>query len=148
MAGNLYLNTLAYFKELESKSYGRDDSTEAVAMWWQPNDMSITLNMAGFGNIEITRKDLAGPVPRKLHDSSGELADWTETAEVDSVVRAVGHSWSIATLCEIQWRCIDPPQRSSCRQRVRQIVLRQWCQSEFQGTEAVDPQGFGGSRLR
>jgi hypothetical protein len=44
MAGELYLNTLAHFKKVESESDdGRDDPTEAIAMWWQPDDISIKL---------------------------------------------------------------------------------------------------------
>lgn len=63
MAGELHLNTLAYFKEVESESSdGRMDSTEAVAMWWQPDDLVINLTVLGIGDVEITKKDLAGPV--------------------------------------------------------------------------------------
>jgi hypothetical protein len=80
MAGHLYLNTLTYFKELESKSGdGRDDSTEAIAMWWQPNDISIKLNLAGIGDIEITRDDLAGPASMSFdyHNSLNILSLYT-----------------------------------------------------------------------
>ena len=64
MAGALYLNTLAYFKKVESAcSDGRIDSTEAVAMWWQPDDIIMNLNVPKMGiNLEITKKDLAAPV--------------------------------------------------------------------------------------
>jgi len=62
MAGSLYLNTLAYFKRVESATDGRMDSTEAVAMWLQPDDLVIRLNVPGIGNTKITKKDLAGPV--------------------------------------------------------------------------------------
>ncbi len=62
MAGSLYLNTLAYFKRLESCTDGRMDSNEAVAMWWQPDDLVIRLNVPGIGNTKITKRDLAGPV--------------------------------------------------------------------------------------
>jgi hypothetical protein len=63
MAGNLYLNTLAHFKRIESVSDdGRADSTEGVAMWWQPNGLSIKLSIPGIGETEITEKDLAAPV--------------------------------------------------------------------------------------
>lgn len=63
MIGNLYLNTLAYFKQVEREdSDGRFDSTEGIAMWWQPHDLVIKLSVAGFGDIEITKADLAGPV--------------------------------------------------------------------------------------
>jgi hypothetical protein len=63
MAGELYLNTLSHFKKIERESGdGRTDSTEGVAMWWQPDDISIKLNIPGIGETEITKKDLAGPV--------------------------------------------------------------------------------------
>lgn len=63
MAGNLYLNTLAYFKQEEREdSDGRRDSTEAIAMWWQPDDLVITFTVPGVGETTITKKDLAGPV--------------------------------------------------------------------------------------
>jgi hypothetical protein len=42
LAGGLYFNTLGYFKQREDEcSDGRMDTTEAVAMWWQPNTLSI-----------------------------------------------------------------------------------------------------------
>lgn len=63
MAGGLYLNTLAYFKRVESEeSDGRMDSTEGVAMWWQPRDFVMKLNVPGIGDTEITKADLAAPV--------------------------------------------------------------------------------------
>jgi hypothetical protein len=63
MKGSLYLNTLAYFKKLESEcDDGRMDATEAVAMWWQPHDFIMNLNVPGIGATEINSKDLAGPV--------------------------------------------------------------------------------------
>jgi len=63
MAGNLYLNTLAYFKQAEVEdSDGRMDVTEGVAMWWQPDNFVMNLNVPGIGDIEITKADLAGPV--------------------------------------------------------------------------------------
>jgi len=63
MAGELYLNTLAYFQGVENESSdGRIDSTEAVASWWQPDDISIRLNAPGIGDTEISKKDLSAPV--------------------------------------------------------------------------------------
>jgi hypothetical protein len=64
MAGNLYLNTLAYFKQLESEhDDGRMDATEAVAMWLQPDDIVMKINVPKLGiDIEITNNDLAAPV--------------------------------------------------------------------------------------
>jgi hypothetical protein len=63
MAGGLYLNTLGYFKERESQSCdGRMDSTEAVAVWWQADDLVMKLSVPGKGDTEITKKDLAGPI--------------------------------------------------------------------------------------
>jgi hypothetical protein len=63
IAGELYLNTLAYFKRIENEEDdGRIDSTEAIASWWQPDDILIKLNVPGIGGTKISRKDLAGPV--------------------------------------------------------------------------------------
>jgi len=63
MAGGLHLNTLAYFKQVESEDNdGRMDATEAIAMWWQPADLEVTLNAPGFGDIKVTKADLAGPI--------------------------------------------------------------------------------------
>ncbi len=59
MAGDLYLNRLGYFKKLEGAD-GRPDRHEAVATWWQPNNLSIEFSL--FPNLNITGKDLAGPV--------------------------------------------------------------------------------------
>ncbi len=63
MDGTLYLNRLSFFKRIEEESNdGRPDANEAVAMWWQPDDISIKLKVSEIGDIEITQKDLAGPV--------------------------------------------------------------------------------------
>jgi hypothetical protein len=62
MAGSLYLNTLAYFKRLESSTDGRMDSTEALAMWLQPDDLVIDIQVPGIGSAHITKTDLAAPV--------------------------------------------------------------------------------------
>jgi hypothetical protein len=61
--GRLYLNRLSYFSKLENNlDDGRPDSHEAIAMWLQPNDLSIELNIAGIGRVSLTKADLAGPV--------------------------------------------------------------------------------------
>lgn len=64
MAGHLYLNTLGYFKKMESAgSADRGDSTEAVAMWLQPHDVVMTLKVPKLQlETTITAKDLAAPV--------------------------------------------------------------------------------------
>jgi hypothetical protein len=64
MAGELYLNTLSYFKKAEKECTddGRLDSTEAVAMWLQPDDIFMKLTVPGIGKTEITGKDLAAPI--------------------------------------------------------------------------------------
>lgn len=60
ISGNLYLNRLSFFKKLESPFDGRQDSNEAIWSWWQPYDLSIRFSL--FPELEITSKDLAGPV--------------------------------------------------------------------------------------
>ena len=66
LAGKLYLNRLSYFKNQEEKEDvdddGRPDRHEAVAMWWQPKDLIIKLDVAGFGSFTIPPEDLAAPV--------------------------------------------------------------------------------------
>ncbi len=64
MAGHLYLNTLGYFKGMESASTtDRGDPTEAVSMWLQPNDVVMTLRVPALGlRTVITEKDLAAPI--------------------------------------------------------------------------------------
>jgi hypothetical protein len=64
MAGHLYLNTLGYFKGMESgDSADRGDPTEAVAMWLQPHDVTMTLKVPDLQlETTITAKDLAAPI--------------------------------------------------------------------------------------
>jgi hypothetical protein len=63
VSGSLYLNTLKYFKDLESASGdGRADPTEAVSMWLQPHDVEMTITAPGFEDIRIDKTDLAAPV--------------------------------------------------------------------------------------
>ena len=60
LAGKLFLNRLSYFKKIEQKALdGRADNAEAVAMWWQPDNMLIKFHKL---QLELTSKDLAGPV--------------------------------------------------------------------------------------
>ena len=69
--GGLYLNRLSYFKKIENDDDdGRPDTNEAVAVWWQPYDITMTLNVPGVGETKITSKDLAAPISMSLeyHD--------------------------------------------------------------------------------
>ncbi len=69
--GRLYLNRLAYFKKLENElDDGRPDGHEAIAVWSQPKDLTIELNIPGIGRVTLTKADLAGPVSMALdyHD--------------------------------------------------------------------------------
>lgn len=61
--GNLYLNTIGYFKKVESEcDDGRGDTTEAVAIWSQPHDFAMNLDVPGIGSTEISGKDIVAPV--------------------------------------------------------------------------------------
>jgi hypothetical protein len=61
--GKLFLNRLSYFRKLENHlDDGRPDDHEAIAMWWQPSDLTIELGIAGIGRVSLTKADLAGPV--------------------------------------------------------------------------------------
>jgi hypothetical protein len=71
--GSLYLNRLSYFKKLESEDDdGRPDRHEAVAMWWQPDDFTMTFKPPGLEEITITKADLAAPVSMSF-DYHGHL---------------------------------------------------------------------------
>lgn len=63
LKGQLYLNRLAKFREMEEAcTDGRGDQTEAVAIWIQPDDFIMELNIPGVENTTITKADLAAPV--------------------------------------------------------------------------------------
>lgn len=64
IGGELHLKRLSYFQNIESECEdGRADENEAVAMWWQPNDILIKLSVPNLGlETEITEKDLAAPI--------------------------------------------------------------------------------------
>jgi hypothetical protein len=62
LQGRMYLNRLSYFTKLESGfEDGRPDGNEAIAMWWQPHDLIIELNIPGIGHVSLTKADFAGP---------------------------------------------------------------------------------------
>src|SRR5665213_2525457 len=73
IAGALHLNPLSYFKRVEDRAShdGRHDATEAIAMWWQPHDVAMTLDIPGICHTGISEKDLAAPisVSYNRHDS-------------------------------------------------------------------------------
>lgn len=65
--GKLYLNRLAYFRNLEDSLHdGRPDDHEAIAIWLQPNDLSIEITLPGIGQVTLTKADFAGPVSMAL----------------------------------------------------------------------------------
>ena len=73
LAGDLYLNTLHYFKTQESSDTAdRGDPTEATSLWLQPRDTIMTLRVPKL-NLQtvITEKDLAAPIQAssKFHEN-------------------------------------------------------------------------------
>lgn len=61
LRGTLYSNRLAFFKKLEEDAQAnRSDRDEAVLGWYQPDQISLTLN-----GLEI--KDLAAPVSLQMN---------------------------------------------------------------------------------
>ena len=68
--GSLYLRRLSYFKNVESECEdGRSDTTEAISMWWQPDDIVMDLSVPALGlHAKITKADLAGPVSFQSND--------------------------------------------------------------------------------
>jgi hypothetical protein len=63
LKGSLYLNRLSYFKTLETAcDDGRPDRHEGVEIWWQPDNLMITMKAPGLDEITSTKADLAAPV--------------------------------------------------------------------------------------
>jgi hypothetical protein len=60
ISGDLYLNTIDYFRKIECEEDGRSDLTEAISVWLQPADTVIKLNFGG-QDMVITKDDLAAP---------------------------------------------------------------------------------------
>lgn len=85
LAGDLYLNTINYFKTLESRQTAdRGDSTEATFLWVQPKDATIKLQVPKL-NLQtvITEKDLAAPIQAssRFHESLHVLCLTAPTTE-------------------------------------------------------------------
>lgn len=61
--GNIYMNRLSYFLNIENDSpNNRADDCEALSGWWQPDQIELTLN-------ERKTTDLVAPIKlRKLHN--------------------------------------------------------------------------------
>jgi hypothetical protein len=91
LAGDLYLNTIHYFKTLESSDTAdRRDPTEATFLWVQPKDATIKLQVPKLNlKAVITGKDLAAPlqVSSTFHESFHVLcltAPETDTPVIES----------------------------------------------------------------
>ena len=65
-----YLRRLSFFKNVESEcDDGKSDATEAVSMWWQPDDIVMDLSVPALElHTRITKADLAGPVSIQSND--------------------------------------------------------------------------------
>ena len=90
--GKLYMNRLSYFQKQEEEcTDGRADSTEAIKMWFQPHDISLSLNIPGIGSAKIGPADLAGPMSftsgtaSYLHVLCTYAIYTTETSAIDQI---------------------------------------------------------------
>jgi hypothetical protein len=63
LRGRLLLRRLSHFKRIENAAdTTRRDPTEAVGAWLQPKGLRINFLAPGMSHLDITDKDLAGPV--------------------------------------------------------------------------------------
>jgi len=92
--GNLLLRRLSCFKNVESESDdGRSDTTEAVSMWWQPDDIVMDLSVPALGlHIKITKADLAGPVSFQSNDFDNSHVLCLYTIYTDKFISADGET--------------------------------------------------------
>lgn len=58
IAGRMFMNTLAYFRDIERTDQHRGDSREAIAAIFQPKEVGSIR----FGDAELRPDDLAGPI--------------------------------------------------------------------------------------
>ncbi|MDD2722526.1 MAG: hypothetical protein PHH59_00705 [Methylovulum sp.] len=69
ISGELYLNSLAYFKKVEKNcDDGRADRHEAVEIWCQPKDF-ISMSFPANPHLDIAGEDLIEPVSMSRNDS-------------------------------------------------------------------------------
>ncbi len=64
--GMLYMNTLNYFRDLESNP-ARTDRYEGATHIFQPNEVVITLSAPGFNEILVDSKDLAAATTMSMN---------------------------------------------------------------------------------
>jgi hypothetical protein len=65
--GKIHLKRLSYFRKLESSADSeRSDNNEALSHWLQPKGLVVKFNVPGVGEVEITEKDLAGPISMSI----------------------------------------------------------------------------------
>lgn len=72
VAGQLYLNTLSYFRRVEELGEGgRQDNAEGLAAWLQPGRTSIKISNPLLSHLSIRSQDLAEPVSIRFdaHDN-------------------------------------------------------------------------------
>lgn len=83
LAGKLYLNTVAYFKEREASQDGRGDRFEIPSQWWQSKDVSIE-----FGDTTMEAPSLTGQVviQHDDHDSTNLLCMYAGTEDQLEIV--------------------------------------------------------------
>jgi hypothetical protein len=134
LAGELYLNTLAYFRKIENEAVrdGRFDSAEGVSLWLQPEGTIIKLNAPGIDPIEIASKDLAAPtsISRTYNDYIHVFCLYAVTISnfevVDGKIR--GKAEELQKALTIDKRCFQLGQHAVVinpvlfRKRVREVL--------------------------
>ncbi|MFB4412719.1 hypothetical protein [Pantoea sp. ANP04] len=74
--GDLYMNTIKYFRDYEEAQSGNiGDKNEGVSAWLVPEGLQIKFNPPGMEPFTITSKDLAAPVviKRNAHENINVL---------------------------------------------------------------------------
>lgn len=66
--GQLYMNTLTYFRDLEADP-ARADRLEGVSHIFQPSDLRMSFDAPGFGRFDVAPEDLAGPVTLAMNET-------------------------------------------------------------------------------
>ncbi|HHJ0103612.1 TPA: hypothetical protein ACQD72_001620 [Yersinia enterocolitica] len=67
LRGNLYMNTIDYFRKYEENTDGNvADKNEALSGWWQPNEIKIVIEVNG-EKRELNPNDMPAPVTLSMN---------------------------------------------------------------------------------
>ncbi len=95
-AGLLYMNSLAFFRELEADE-ARGDSHEGIDSIIQPRDVELTIDpqIPGLGKFRVAASELAGPVRigRERTSFCNLFCMFAVTRPIDGPVFPKRHQW-------------------------------------------------------